>query len=269
MCRSDDPVGMVNMCHWHKIHIECLLELLQSIILQPSYEGRPRFICQGKSCQQPLKSEAVVLALRNAQGDLAKRLDVYRTKFTIISNLQPSQELAFCPTLNCGAYLVAEKGVFSVVCHKCKKLFCPHCCQRTHFGHPCIPIRYKLCRDSCVYCKQRQAVREGCSRVVCFSEFCQGERAYCTVCRVGMHLEHESCRKCHPPNAEPLLQVRTFDQTHPALDLPLTQPSTPSNTHRYIVKRPDIIIPRKPTRPVRRKHPIPFNLEEAKLPPPP
>ncbi len=267
MCRSDNPVDMVETCHWHKIHTDCLLELLQSIILQPSCEGRPRFICQGKGCQQPLKSEAVALALREAQGDLAERLDVYRTKFTIISNLQPLQELAFCPTLDCGAYFVVEEGVFSVVCHKCKKLFCPHCCRRTHFGHPCIPIRYKLCRDCCVYCKQRQAVREGCSRVVCHSEFCQGERAYCTVCRVGLPLEQESCRKCHPPDAEPLLPVRNFRQSHPALSPSLT----PSKPLKYIIKSgPDITTYRKPaSRPVRRKRTIPFSLEETKLPPSP
>jgi hypothetical protein len=204
---------MVAMCHWHQIHIDCLLGLLQNIVLQPIEESGPRFICQGidsqgKGCKEPLKSEAIELAMRKAQGDLAERLYDYRTKFKLASNLQPWQELAFCPTLNCGIHLVAHKDMFSVTCFKCKKLFCPHCCRRTHFGHPCIPIRYKLCRDCCVYCKQRQAVREGCSRVVCHSEFCQGERAYCTVCRVGLPLEQESCRKCHPPDTEPLLDPK-------------------------------------------------------------
>ena len=199
---------MVAMCHWHQIHSDCLLGLLQNIVLQPIVENGPRFVCQGKGCKEPLKSEAVELVMRKAQGDLAERLYHYRTKFKLMNNLQPWQELAFCPTPNCGIHLVAHKDMFAVTCFKCKKTFCPHCCQRTHDGHPCIPIRYKLCRDCCVYCKQRQAVREGCSRVVCFSEFCQGERAYCTVCRVGLPLEQESCRKCHPPDTEPLLDPK-------------------------------------------------------------
>ena len=193
------------MCHWHQIHSECLLGLFQGLMSQQEARDRPRFICQGKGCAQPLKPEAVRSVLERANGSLAAQLYQYRTKLTIVSDLMVWQELAFCPTPECRMFLVADKDSSIVICPKCKKAFCPHCCLRSHFNRPCVSFTYPLPRDRCVYCKQRQAVKEGCSRVVCYSDFCQGERAYCAVCLVGLPLEQESCRQCHPLNAEPLI----------------------------------------------------------------
>ena len=254
------------MCHWHQAHTDCLLEFLQECWNQPVAGDRPRFVCQGCECKQQIKSETVTQVLATAKGDLAVQHYQYRTKFVLVSELTPSQELAFCPTLKCGVFLVTEKDSSIAICPKCKKDFCPHCCLRSHFNRPCVSLTYPLPRDRCVYCKQRQAVKEGCSRVVCYSDFCQGERAYCAVCLVGLPLEQESCRQCHPLNAEPLVESRRPKAVLPSVDIP----ATPKKSRKYIIKCPDFSASRKHIpKPMRLKHLTPLCFEETKSPPSP
>ena len=254
------------MCHWHQIHSECLLGLFQGLMSQQEARDRSRFICQGKGCTQPLKPEAVRSVLERANGSLAAQLYQYRTKFTSVSDLEVWQELAFCPTPECRMFLVADKDSSIVICPKCKKDFCPHCCLRSHFNRPCVSLTYPLPRDRCVYCKQRQAVKEGCSRVVCYSDFCQGERAYCAVCLVGLPLEQESCRQCHPLNAEPLVESRRPKAVLPPVDIP----AAPRKIRKYIIKCPNFSASRKHIpKPMRLKHLTPLCFEETKSPPSP
>lgn len=141
ICHSADQEGLAAMCHWHQAHSECLLEFLQHCLLQPSAADRPRFICQGSGCQQQLKPETVAQVLAAAQGDLAEQHYQYRTKFSLVKELQSTQELAFCPTPKCGVYLIADKESSFIVCPACRKSFCPHCCLPSHFDRSCPPVK--------------------------------------------------------------------------------------------------------------------------------
>lgn len=244
VCRNDDPADMLSTCHWHRIHGECLLGLLEELIRSRYGTDGPRFVCQAKGCSEPLQSEAVWRVARRAQGDLAIQLDNYLSKSKLLNSLTPSQELAFCPTPNCGLVCASEKASPLLVCPKCHHQFCPHCCQPLHLGRPCVSIQ-----DSCIYCKQRQRVKSNCSRVVCYSEFCQGLRAYCAVCRLALTLTQESCPKCHPVNGEPFLPSQSLLRKAvsipptPRRKLILREPEERKPRHRRIEIRPAASFP--------------------------